>query len=66
MNGEDFYEEFKLALNYLGLKWGEKDKAIVTIDSGRIVFTHKIISAVINLNKKENTNGTEKMVLKKS
>lgn len=30
MNGEEFYKEFKRALDYLGLTWDEKEKAHVT------------------------------------
>lgn len=34
MNAEDFYAEFKSALNYLGLAWGEKELAICKVAGG--------------------------------
>ena len=40
MNGEDFYEEFKEALKFIGLRWGEKDKATIEIWNGSIVISY--------------------------
>lgn len=34
MNAEDFYEEFKNALNFLGLGWSQKHLAKVFIKDG--------------------------------
>ena len=31
MNGEEFYLAFKDALQFLDLKWGQKEMAIVTV-----------------------------------
>ena len=34
MNGEEFYKEFKRALDYLGLTWEEKEKVRINITAG--------------------------------
>lgn len=40
MNAEQFYNEFKFSLQYLGLKWGEMDKANVKIQGDQIVMEY--------------------------
>lgn len=32
MNADDFYQDFKDALEYLGLPWGQKQQALVWLD----------------------------------
>jgi hypothetical protein len=39
MNADDFYEEFKNALDYLGLKWGEKAVAKVQLRNDAVVLS---------------------------
>lgn len=33
MNGEEFYEEFKEAIKFLGLGWHEKDKIFIALEN---------------------------------
>jgi hypothetical protein len=40
MNAEDFYEQFKEALKFLGVPWGEKEKVTVTIFDKSIRFAY--------------------------
>lgn len=40
MNGEEFYQSFKAALDFFDLSWGEKDKMTVSIKGGEIAFSH--------------------------
>ena len=41
MNGEDFYQAFKAALDFFDLGWGEKDKMTVSIKGGEIAFSYE-------------------------
>ena len=40
MNADQFYDEFNNCLNYLGLKWGEKELATVSIKDGWVVMSY--------------------------
>lgn len=33
MNAEEFYEEFKEAIKFLGVNWGEKEKIFVSLET---------------------------------
>lgn len=39
-NGNDFYEEFKDALRYVGLSWNQKDLAEVKIEGDQVCVTY--------------------------
>ena len=39
MNAEEFYDEFKAALDFLGLRWGDKDKATIWVRDGYLVLS---------------------------
>ena len=47
MNADDFYEEFKNALDFLGLQGGHKELALVSIKGESIVFSYGTKSARI-------------------
>lgn len=47
MNADFFYEEFKAALKFLGLEWGQKELATVTVADGCLVITYKYLSVRI-------------------
>lgn len=49
MNGEEFYQNFKEALAFLGLDWGDKNEMTVKIEDGKIWFTHGDRSAGFKL-----------------
>lgn len=34
MNASEFYEEFKSALDYLGVRWADMEEVTVTADEG--------------------------------
>jgi len=40
MNANEFYEEFKAALKYLGLTWGLMELATIKIDGEYIVMDY--------------------------
>jgi len=40
MTLEALYQDMKDALDFLGLAWGEKDKAEVTLDRDELVISH--------------------------
>jgi hypothetical protein len=40
MNAEQFYEDFKAALNFLGVAWGDKDAVEVRLDEGQFCLAH--------------------------
>lgn len=40
MNADEFYEDFKDALKYLGLSWGQKDLAKVWFEGGSFCLTY--------------------------
>ena len=40
MNAEDFYEEFKQALKFLDVPWGEKELVTVDVRYGRFVMAY--------------------------
>jgi hypothetical protein len=40
MNAEEFYEEFKTALDFLGAGWGNKDAVKVWLDNGRLCLAY--------------------------
>lgn len=40
MNADEFYEDFKDALKYLGLSWGQKDLAQVCFDGGSFCLSY--------------------------
>lgn len=40
MNAENFYEEFKEALRYLGVSWGNKHLIEVEIKKGKFVMRY--------------------------
>ena len=40
MLASDFYEEFKDALKYLGLKWGEMDLAQVSVINDKFIMSY--------------------------
>lgn len=40
MNLQIFYEELKAALKFLDLRWGEMEKAEVTIDGDKVCVPH--------------------------
>ena len=46
MNAEDFYAEFKSALKYLGLTWGEMELATCKVEGGifYVSYANKIAS----------------------
>lgn len=37
MTGEEFYNEFKAALNYVGVGFHGMDRAVVCLDQGKLV-----------------------------
>ena len=51
MDGDEFYEEFKAVLTYLGLSWGEKHQLKVTIENDQICFEVKGRKVLIDVNK---------------
>lgn len=53
MDAETFYQEFKDALLYLGLSWGDKALAAVRIEGDKLVFEYGARAAVLQLPKKE-------------
>ena len=40
MNADEFYEDFKDALKYLGLSWGQKDLAQVWLEGGSFCLAY--------------------------
>ena len=40
MNAEQFYDEYKNCLNFLGVKWGEKELATVSVKEGWVVISY--------------------------
>lgn len=40
MNADDFYEDFKDALKYLGLAWGDKHLAQVRLTAGAFCLSY--------------------------
>lgn len=38
MTAEQFYEEYKAALNYLGVRWGDKDSVPVWLEGQYFVM----------------------------
>ena len=52
MNADDFYEEFKNSLAFLGLQWGHKELALVSIKGESIVFSYGTKSARICIGSK--------------
>ncbi len=49
MNGEVFYESFKDALRYVGLSWGDKHLAVVSIVNTTMHVTYGNRTAVLEL-----------------
>lgn len=49
MDGEAFYEEFKAALYYFGLSWGQKDQVTVFVMDGCLWFRHGTRSVRLEL-----------------
>ena len=39
MNGEEFYEAFKEAIKFLGIRWGDMGEVTVTSGEGKLTFT---------------------------
>ena len=39
MNAEEFYEEFKAALNYLEIPWGRKEEVEIYVNENSFVMT---------------------------
>ena len=57
MNADDFYEEFKNALDFLGLQGGHKELALVSIKGESIVFSYGTKSARICIGSKPLLDG---------
>jgi hypothetical protein len=51
MNAADFYENFKDALKYLGVDWGEMDQVVVNIVDGKFVMTAANKSCTLEMEK---------------
>lgn len=49
MNAETFYEEFKAALTYLGVSWGDKEQVAVCVDGSKFCMTKGRLSVSIEV-----------------
>lgn len=56
MNGELFYEEFKNALKFFGLPWGDMDLVTVYAEGSAIVFEHGGRKISVDLRKENASN----------
>ena len=54
MNADEFYEDFKNTLDFLGLRWGEKHLAKVSVRGDSIIFSYENKSVSIVINNEEN------------
>ena len=52
MNADEFYEEFKNSLDFLGLGWADKELALVSIKGESIIFSYGTKSARICIGSK--------------
>lgn len=52
VNLEDLYRDMKDALDFLGLRWGEKETVQVTLAGDELVFTHGCRSVRVRIPKK--------------
>lgn len=51
MRADEFYDEFKAALRFVNLAWGDKDQAMVWIDGDKLCVGHGGREARIELHK---------------
>lgn len=57
MDGEEFYQEFKNALDYLGVSWGEKEKVQVWVADGLLWLRHGPRTVRLEINVGSTANG---------
>lgn len=55
INAQEFYNHLKIAMNALGVRWGDMDQIAIQCAKGGITFIHKTGSFTIGIDQ-ENTN----------
>jgi hypothetical protein len=50
MTGEEFYEEFKAALRYHAIDWGDRENMQVTIRDNKLVYSTDRAEIILSIN----------------